>query len=200
MRFIFCFLLYGVCFSYSSRADNLNDALRYRADSAFRYCKEHQLDTTFCILINMGKHSGKNRLFVWDFKRQAIVRAGLVCHGIGKGSTPALPVFSNIPESYCTSLGKYRVGKRGYSNWGIHVLYRLHGLENSNSNAFKRLIVLHSHTPVPSGEIYPQHIPMGYSLGCPVVSEALMRDLDTLLQNIPNSVLLWIYFDLYEPF
>lgn len=177
----------------SVMAQNLNTTLRSRADSAFNYCRAHQLDTTFCILIDMGMHSGKNRLFVWDFKQHKVVRAGLCCHGIGRGSTPDVPVFSNQSGSYCTSLGKYKTGKRAYSNYGLHIHYKLHGLEETNSNAFDRLIVLHSHTPMPYKEIYPQHLPLGYSLGCPVVSDSVMRDLDQRLQKAGHPVLLWIF-------
>ncbi len=196
MKVVFCILTGMICLSAEAMTINVNVVLQPRADSALTYCRGHQLDTTICILINMGMHSGKNRLFVWNFKQQKVIRAGLVCHGIGKGSTPSLPVFSNVPESYCTSLGKYRIGERGYSNYGIHVLYRLHGMEKTNNNAYRRLIVLHSHTPMPSREIYPHHLPTGYSLGCPVVSEEVMHDLDVMLRKATRAVLLWIY---YEP-
>lgn len=193
MKYIFWLPLLLWLIQAEGYAANLNDVLRSQGDSAFVYCKSNQLDTSFCILINMGMHSGKNWLFVWDFNQDRVVRAGLVCHGMGKGSTGARPVFSNQPGSYCTSLGKYRIGDRGYSKWGIHVLYRLHGLEATNDNALKRLVVLHSYTYVPDREIYPQHLPMGYSLGCPVVSETLMHDLDQRLKEAKLPVLLWIY-------
>jgi hypothetical protein len=51
------------------------------------------------------------------------------------------PVYSNVVGSNCTSLGKYKIGKRSYSNWGINIHYKMHGLESSNSNAFKRHVV-----------------------------------------------------------
>ena len=105
--------------------------------------------------------------------------------------TKTSPVFSNTPDSHLSSLGKYRIGKRGYSNWGIHVNYRLHGLESTNSNAFSRDIVLHSWESVADLETYPKGTPEGW--GCPAVSDNTMRELDSLLQNSGENVLLWIY-------
>jgi len=90
-----------------------------------------------------------------------------------------------------SSLGKYRIGKRGYSNWGINVNYKLHGLEASNSNAYKRIIVLHSWKDIPNDEVYPRGCPEGW--GCPAVSNDFMRKLDVLLKNSRKSVLMWVY-------
>jgi hypothetical protein len=69
------------------------------------------------------------------------------------------------------------------------------GLEASNSNAFKRIVVLHSYDPVAENEIYPEHLPMGWSLGCPVISNSLMTNIDHLLKRKKKPVLLWIYAD-----
>lgn len=98
-----------------------------------------------------------------------------------------------IIGSYCSSLGKYKVGIRSYSKWGINVHYKLHGLEPTNSNAFKRYIVLHSYTPVPASEISPMYLPLGISQGCPVICDEVMRKVDALLKVEKKSVLLWIY-------
>ncbi len=168
--------------------------LQMKADTAFAYCKKNKLDTTLCILIDMKIHSGKNRFFVWNFKEKKAIRTSLCCHGCGGGSTGETPVFSNRPGSYCTSLGKYKIGTSAYSQYGINVHYKLHGLEKSNSNAFDRIVVLHSHTPVPEGEIHPHHLPMGWSLGCPVVSNDMMKYLGTCLKSSRMPVLLWIYY------
>ena len=160
---------------------------------AFAFCKKQKMDTTICFMVAMSIHSGKNRFFVWDFKNKKVLYSGLCCHGMGGGSTQATPVFSNVSGSYCTSLGKYKTGIRSYSQWGIHVHYKLHGLESTNSNAFARVVVLHSYDPVPTFQIYPAHLPMGWSLGCPVIDNDLMTVLDGMLKNRKSPVLLWIY-------
>jgi hypothetical protein len=161
---------------------------------ARKFCKANGLDTTIAFFIDMNIHSGKNRFFVIDLQKNIILNSGLCCHGMGMGSTEEKPVFSNTKGSNCTSLGKYKLGKRAYSNWGINVHYKMHGLENSNCNAFDRLVVLHSYDLVPEKEIYPLHLPMGWSQGCPVISNKLMTSLDELLKNKKGSVLLWIYY------
>ncbi len=168
--------------------------LEAKADTALVFCKNKEFDTSFCILVDMKIHSGKNRFFIWDFKKDTIMHAGLCCHGAGGESSGSQPVFSNTPGSNCTSLGKYKIGIRSYSNYGIRVHYKLHGLEKTNNNAYKRIVVLHSHNPVPDYEIYPFHLPMGYSLGCPVISNELMTTLDGLLKKAGKPVLLWIYY------
>lgn len=169
-----------------------------KAKEAFQFCKTNGYNTDFCILIDMKIHSGKYRMFIYDFTKQTIERRALCSHGCGKDnkkSTGSQPIFSNEEGSLLTSLGKYRIGIRSYSQWGINVHYKLHGLEKSNSNAFKRIIVLHSHTPTPSEETYPAHLPMGWSFGCPVTDNETMTYLDTKLKSTEKSVLLWIYYD-----
>ncbi len=170
--------------------------LKQKAQEAFSFCKKNKLDTTFCILIDMNIHSGKKRFFVWDFANKKIMNDGLCSHGCcdnpwGQAITPENPTFSNVPNSHCSSLGKYKIGKRNYSNWGIHINYVLHGMEKSNNNALKREIVLHSWEEVEELEIYPLGTPEGW--GCPAISNKLMKEVDNKLKNTSTSVLLWVY-------
>ena len=149
--------------------------LKEKARVAEAYCKSKGFNTNYCFLVDFSVHSGKKRFFVWDFKEGCVKYASLCAHGHGKNSTHSKPVYSNVVNSGCSSLGKYKVGIRSYSKYGINVHYKLHGLESTNDNAFKRYVVLHSFTPVPSAEIYPVHLPLGISLGCPVVCDEVMR-------------------------
>lgn len=172
-------------------------SLREKSKEAFAYCKDNNLNTDFCILIDMKIHSGKNRMFLWNFENDTVERAALCAHGVGKDniqSTEDTPIFSNIEGSLLSSLGKYKLGARAYSQYGINIHYKMHGLENTNSNAFKRYIVLHSHKPVKDDEIYPNHMLLGWSQGCPVTSNEMMTYLDKKLQQTKKSVLLWIYY------
>jgi len=163
-----------------------------RISEALAFCQKNKMDTSIVIMVDMSIHSGKNRIFVYNFKQKEITIEGLCAHGVGGGSTPIKPVFSNKEGSYCTSLGKYKVKDRSYSNWGINVHYKMYGLEKTNSNAFKRIVVLHSYTPVPNQEIYPETL-FGQSAGCPVLSDATMKKIDVLLKTKKKPVLLWIY-------
>ncbi|TSA51416.1 MAG: hypothetical protein D4R43_00755 [Sphingobacteriales bacterium] len=91
-------------------------------------------------MIDMSIHLGKNHFMVWNFNEQKISQQGLVTHGCGNtgwsnDDTRTTPQFSNTCDSHCSSLGKYKVANRGYSQWGINIKYLLNGLDSSNSNA-----------------------------------------------------------------
>lgn len=167
--------------------------LKLKADSAYAYCQQNGLNVHYCFLVDFSIHSGKKRFFVWDFKGDSIKHASLCAHGYGKKSTVTQPVYSNVEGSSCSSLGRYKVGIRSHSKWGIHVHYKLHGLEPTNNNAYKRYVVLHSFTPVPKAEIHPVHLPLGMSQGCPVICNKTMTQIDALLKAEKKPVLMWIY-------
>ncbi len=167
--------------------------INQKAKEAKAFCKKHKMNINFCFLMDVSAHSGKNRFYIYNFKTNTISHSGLVCHGVGKNSTQQKPVYSNVVGSNCTSLGKYKIGKRSYSNWGINIHYKMHGLESSNSNAFKRHVVLHSYDYVSETEIYPLHLTMGWSQGCPVVANNLMKEIDKLLKASSKPTLIWIF-------
>ncbi len=160
------------------------------------YCKKHKMNQDFAVMVDMSIHSGRNRLFVWDFKGDSIIKQGLCSHGCcdfwwGNDQSKEAPIISNVPESHCSSVGKYKIGKRAWSNFGINIKYELHGLDTSNNNAFKRIIVLHSWEAVPDEELYPYGTPEGW--GCPAVSNTFMKFLDKKLKSTSKPVLLWMY-------
>ncbi len=174
------------------------NSISQKADEALFFCKQKNMSTEFCVLIDYSIHSGKKRLFVYDFKQEKVTLSGMVSHGCGGNpwgldNTKSNPAFSNIPESHQSSLGKYKIGKRGYSSWGINVNYKLHGLEKSNSNAYDRVIVLHSWDMIPHEECYPSGTPEGW--GCPAVSNEFMKQLDLKLKTKEKPVLLWCYMN-----
>lgn len=189
-------LLFCACAICISTAPTSATKFKQKTVEAALYCKNNKLNTKYCILVDMSIHSGKNRLFVYDFEKESIILQGLCSHGCcdknwGSDDTKNSPVFSNVSESHCSSLGKYKIGKRGYSNWGINVNYKLHGLESSNDNAYSRVIVLHSWNMVPDIEPYPNGTPEGW--GCPAVSNTLMTKIDAILKASNQPILLWIY-------
>jgi hypothetical protein len=63
-------------------------------------------------------------------------------------------------------------------------------MENTNTNAEKRVVVLHSWDAVSNEEIYPRYAPLSW--GCPAVSDEFMKTLDKKLQAAKKPVLLWI--------
>ena len=182
----------------SKNTDSLDFVKRTKtkATEALAFCESNKLNLDFCILVDMQLHSGKNRFFVYDFKLDSITYKGLCSHGCcdnawGQDYSKTNPRFNNIPDSHCSSLGKYKLGKRGYSNWGIHVNYKMHGLDSTNSKAYERFIVLHSWKDVADSETFPVGTPEGW--GCPAISNKLLKTIDPLLQKSKKDVLFWIY-------
>ena len=169
---------------------------RIKAKQAFEFCKTKNFNKELCILIDMSTHSGIKRFLVWDFKKDSVSSSFLVGHGCcdnpwNNDFSKDNPSFSNADGSHCSSLGKYKIGERAYSNWGVNVKYVLHGLESTNSNALKRLIVFHSWEVVSDVEIYPNGTPEGW--GCPTISNNSFKIVDSLIKSSSKPVLMWIY-------
>lgn len=164
-----------------------------RLSEARDFCRKNRMDTGFAVFVDMGIHPGKYRLFLVNLRDGSVKARSLCCHGMGGSSTELTPEFSNTPGSNCTSLGKYRIGQQAYSRYGIHIHYKLHGLQATNNKAFERVVVLHSYSPVPEREIYPATPPLGWSLGCPVICDKTMQEVHDVLQKRKKPVLLWIY-------
>lgn len=167
-----------------------------KAEEALVFCKSKKLNTDICILIDMSLHSGVSRFIIWDFKEQKISNKYLVGHGCGSNSWSSdeskdNPKFSNEDGSHLSALGKYQLGERGRSDWGIHVKYLMYGLEQTNNNALKRFIVFHSWELMSDKEIYPKGSPEGW--GCPTISNNALKELDPIIQNSEKPVLMWIY-------
>lgn len=159
------------------------------------FCKKEKFNEDYYFLVDLSVHSGKNRFYIYDFKTGKISDEKLVTHG----SCDAGQVndtkwekvkFSNKDNSHCSSKGKYKIGKRDSSTWGIKIKYWLHGLEETNSNAVDRIIVLHSWSAISNTEIFPKYTPLSW--GCPAVSDDFMKVLDKKLQKTEKPVLLWI--------
>lgn len=202
LKFIFVSIISYILLSKDETVLKLEtekfDSFNSKVEEAFNFCKSKKFDENFCILIDMKIHSGRKRFFVWDFKKDTIAYSFLVSHGCCNNQwsgdfSKSNQIFSNKDGSHCSSKGKYRIGKRGYSNWGVKTKYLLHGLDSSNSNALKRVIVFHSWEAVPDKEVYPRGTPEGW--GCPSISNNSFKIVDSLLQHTRRPVLMWIYND-----
>ncbi|MFH6995622.1 murein L,D-transpeptidase catalytic domain-containing protein [Flavobacterium sp. FlaQc-48] len=161
---------------------------------AREYCKKKNLNQDTFILIDLGVHSGLKRFFVYDFKKDKVLKSYLVSHGCGDNRWGATLTkdnasISNEFDSHSSSIGKFVILDRGVSQWGIKVNYILQGKDKTNSNARSRAIVLHSWEAIPNDEVYPVGTPEGW--GCPAVSNESMKEIDELLKT-HNKVLMWI--------
>jgi L,D-transpeptidase catalytic domain len=194
-RIIFIFLCVG-CESTPKTLPSLDiNKTKEMAQKALLFCKANKMNTHYCILIDMSLHSGVNRMVIWDFAQGIILKRMLVGHGCGTSAwgqdgTKDKPIFSNAFDSHCSSLGKYKLGVRAPSDWGIKIKYVMQGLETTNNNAQNRFVVFHGWDAMSDNEVFPQGSPEGW--GCPTISNNNMKWIDSLLRE-NAGVLMWIY-------
>lgn len=163
------------------------ELLRAKMEEAKSFVRQKGFNEVFCFMIDMGTGSGKNRFFVYDLKKDSIKDAGLVTHGRCNEWWLEGRKYGNEPGSGCTSLGKYKIGNVYSGRYGL--AYKLHGLDKTNSNAFRRFIVLHAHECVPEDEVNHE---ICQSDGCPTVSKRFLSSLHRLIGSSQKPVLLWI--------
>jgi len=173
----------------SVKASNASSVKLY-AVALKPYLRQHLYNEQVCFLIDMKIAPGNNRFFVYDFKKEAIVDKGLVTHGSGSQTPTDTLLFSNVANSNATSIGRYKIGNEYSGKFGM--AFKLYGLDKTNSNAFNRYVVLHSHSCVPMQEVYPSTICT--SLGCPTVAPSFLLQLKKYIRQSDKPVLLWIYY------
>lgn len=129
-------------------------------------------------IVDFNQPSTNKRFYLFDTrtdKAEKKIVQYYVAHGDGKGEVKEknglmAMVFSNEVDSDCSSLGIYLCqdeykGKHGKS-------MRLKGLESTNSNAFKRAVVLHKADFV-SEKFIEENDRLGRSDGCFAVENSV---------------------------
>lgn len=114
----------------------LSESIKMRAANYEKFFTQEKV-----IFIDYSKPISEKRLFVIDNKNKKILLSLHVGHAFRSGKKKA-EKFSNTVNSRKSSLGLYQVGERYKSNVFLYS-YRIHGLENGNSNAYVRGIVIH---------------------------------------------------------
>lgn len=166
--------------------------LKQKVTEAEQYVIANNFNDEYCFMVDMSIPSGKRRFFVYNMKTDAVEFTSMVSHGSGsyRPNCNDQLIFSNMPNSNATSIGKYKIGNSYFGTYGLS--YKLFGLDSTNSNAYARAIVLHSDSYVPERETYPRHI--YESAGCPIVSPTFLSVLtEKYLRNSKKPVLLWVY-------
>jgi hypothetical protein len=164
--------------------------LKQKAADLAVYAGANDYSASYCFMVDMKIESGKKRFFVYNLKKDSIELSGLVTHGSSKSNNGNEIQFSNAPNSLCTSLGKYKIGGSYTGKFGL--AFKLYGLDSSNSKAFNRFVVLHSHSCVPNEETAP--LPICESWGCPTVAPAFLTQLKTYIEKTEKPILLNIYY------
>ena len=138
-------------------------------------------------IVDFSLPSSQKRLFIVDLKNNKLLFHTYVAHGRGSGMEMANE-FSNVAESYKSSLGFYVTGDTYEGKHGLSM--RLLGQDKGfNDNANDRAIVMHSADYVSEATIKEQGR-LGRSHGCPAVPEELNKP---IIDTIKNGTCLFLY-------
>lgn len=168
-------------------ADPAKLKLLSHAASLKAYAEEQKASANYAVLIDMSIPSWKKRYFVVDLNKDSVVVAGMCTHGQGDDYQREEVVFSNAPNSLCSSEGRYKIGNKYTGDFGL--AYKLYGLDKTNDKAFERFVVLHGHSCVSDFEGQPAC----RSWGCPTVSPQVLKATAKILDASKQPVLMWIY-------
>ena len=141
----------------------------------------------YLTIIDMSISANKNRFFLIDLNNKSIIHKSIVAHGRNSGGEFA-KIFSNKIGSFKSSIGFYKTAETYNGKHGLSL--RLDGLENSNSNARKRAIVIHAADYV-SDVFINKNGRLGRSLGCPSLP---LKNYSKIIDNIKNGSVLFIYY------
>jgi hypothetical protein len=141
-------------------------------------------NSQYAFYADLERPAGNYRFFVVDLETGKPLEKGLCLNG---RTYNGQVLYSNEPGSNCSSRGFAKVSYSYTGRFGK--AYKLAGLEGSNSNMFRRAVVLHSWAGVPD-------FPVGWnpveSEGCPTVSPAFLETLGAYIEASPEPVLLYI--------
>ncbi len=164
------------------------EALEYALHGYRKLVRQEVLPNDSVISIcDFSQSSKKKRLYVIDLANRKLLINTFVAHGRKSGKEFAR-TFSNIPESFKSSLGFYITRNTYQGANGLSL--NIQGLEEGiNDKAFERRIVIHSSNYV--GKKYLKTNPYsGRSLGCPAVP---INELDEVIKTIKDGSCLFIY-------
>jgi L,D-transpeptidase catalytic domain len=150
------------------------------------YAAANKLSAQYIFVIDMRLPSYKKRFFVYNQKNDSLIATALVSHGVGTETYKGYLIFSNIPDSRMSSLGKYKIGVSYNGTYGFS--YRLHGLDSTNNKALQRGVVIHSYPTVPNTERAEGPIVLSY--GCPMVSPNFLQQLKGYISSQKKTLIL----------
>jgi len=111
-------------------------------DKAIAIQKQYKVtNNKYVVMVDYSKSINEERLYVVNTKTSKIEMSSIVSHGVYSGKEYATD-FSNVKDSYKSSLGAYLTENTYYGHYGYSLV--LKGLDKTNSNAKKRKIIFHS--------------------------------------------------------
>lgn len=111
-------------------------------DKAIAIQKQYKVtNDKYVVMVDYSKSINEERLYIVNTKTAKIEMTSIVSHGVYSGKEYATD-FSNVENSYKSSLGAYLTENTYYGHFGYSLV--LKGLDKTNSNAKKRKIIFHS--------------------------------------------------------
>ncbi|RYY61225.1 MAG: hypothetical protein EOO05_07100 [Chitinophagaceae bacterium] len=166
----------------------ISAALKLKAGEARSFVEGKNYNDQVVFLLDFRISSSRARFFVYDLKKDSVLNSGLVTHGRCNQEWLEGRQYGNTVGCGCSSLGKFRIGKKYKGMFGQ--AYKLHGLETTNDKAFDRFVVLHSHECVPESAGQQE---ICQSDGCPTVSPNFLKYLQPIIDRSDKPVMLWIF-------
>ena len=156
-------------------------ALQYALLGYHRLLKQHALQKTDVISVcDFSQPSSAKRMYVLDLQNRRVLYRTYVAHGMGSGREYANS-FSNVPDSYKSSLGFYVTRDTYVGSNGLSL--RICGVEKGfNDKANARAIVIHGANYV-SERVLHKYGVMGTTFGCPAVPEEMASQIIPVLKN-----------------
>ena len=186
----------GIEFVYDSlhlESKGLSRVAYNYAVSGYKELKQKRMihNDSILTIVDFDQPSYNKRMYIIDIKNFKVLFNTWTAHGKNTGLEMA-KYFSNSPQSNKSSLGLYITdktynGKNGYS-------LKLIGLENVNSNASKRAIVLHG-APYVNQRAININGYIGRSHGCPAVPQELNKP---IIERIKGGSCFFIYSTSYH--
>jgi hypothetical protein len=139
----------------------------------------------FVTVIDFDQASTVKRMHVIDMRAEKAT-ALYAAHGENSGQLYATK-FSNVEDTHMSSLGIYVTGEEYQGKNGRSM--RLYGMESTNSNAYKRAIVLHGANYV-SKEFITKNGRLGLSWGCPAIEHGLV---DRMVRDLQEGSVMIAY-------
>ena len=156
-------------------------ALEYALLGYHRLLKRHVLHKTDVLSVcDFSQPSSAKRMYVLDLQNKRVLYRTYVAHGMGSGRAFANS-FSNIPDSYKSSLGFYVTRDTYVGSNGLSL--RIEGVEKGfNDKANARSIVIHGANYV-SERVLRKYGLLGTTFGCPAVPEDMAPQIIPVLKN-----------------
>jgi hypothetical protein len=139
----------------------------------------------YFIIIDYRKDLFSKRLWLYDVKNDDILMNTHVTHALNSGLIYCNKT-SNKSGSELSATGSFATGEKYVGNYGRSM--RIRGLEQTNSNAFKRAIVFHPNNVKYKGFKIPSWIAL-YSKGCFALNDKL---LDQIIAKTRNGSFIFV--------